>query len=223
VTRQADIPLDPPQEGVWSFEGLPQAVQVAGRQFRRTESGTPKPGVIGQYREDKSTNSTHLYVHADGRWAITHLDEFNPDKGRVLEHFVTDVIAQRVADRYAARPAFGYIRVYHGTQKHKLGAIRSKGLVSGRGYEHPKWFMVAEDFRSAADHAKGYEGEPVVVEFRIPSEGKERGGKLRKMWDGFPYLWAPQNINWEGSGATRWWALRQAVSASFIRGVHDLD
>ena len=127
--------------------------------------------------------------------------------------------------RVAANPAFGYIRVYHGTRTTHLGAIRSKGLVASAsmGYHSPKWYMVAEDFKSAAHHSQGHGGEPVVVEFRIPSEGKERGGKLWKMWDGYPYLWAPQNIDWEGSGSTRWWALRQPIPPTFIRAIHDLD
>lgn len=129
--------------------------------------------------------------------------------------------AQRQALQEAAQPPFGYVRVFHGTTKENLPKIKRDGLVSSRGYHVPGWYLVAEDFESAAFHAPGYEtesGTSIVIEFKVPTEGKVRGDQRVKMWDGFPYLWKPTDMDWEGS-KTRWWALRQPIPAEFIVGV----
>lgn len=112
------------------------------------------------------------------------------------------------------------VTVYHGTTAAAAAKIRSSGLVS-QGYDRPQWHMVAEDIPSAAHHAyKGGTGDFVVLEFRVPTEPKMRGGRERYMWDGYPYLWKPHTIDWEGSGRTRWWALRQPLPPEFITRVH---
>lgn len=124
---------------------------------------------------------------------------------------------------FTANPAFPSLRVFHGTSSDALPAIRSAGLTSELGYRAPGWYMVAEDFASAAYHAQHVEGaHGVVVELLVPTEGKLRKGRRVKMWDGFPYLWKPSMLSWEGK-PTRWWALRQPLPSEFIVSVHPVD
>jgi len=106
--------------------------------------------------------------------------------------------------------------VYHGTTTRHLSQIKRQGLIAKKGYDSPKWYMVSEDFESASHHAKGYQGDPVVIAFDVPTEDQEMpNGRVRKKWEGFPYLWKPTTTEWDGN-TTRWWALRQPLPAEFI-------
>ena len=116
------------------------------------------------------------------------------------------------------------VTVYHGTNASLLPKIRSEGLISRQGYSSGQWFMVAEDIESAAYHAT-YTDEsnvqnPIVIEFRVPTEPKKLDdGRERNMWPGFPYLWKPQPMTWQGN-STKWYALRQPLPPSFIKRTH---
>jgi len=50
------------------------------------------PNVALQYRECTPTQSRHLFVHPDGSYTIDHIDDYNPDLGHSLHHFVFDLI-----------------------------------------------------------------------------------------------------------------------------------
>jgi hypothetical protein len=79
-----------PIVGHWTPTGFPQRVVAAGRLFERARWQQPYPGVVEQYREVRPGNSAHLMVHADRTWRIDHIDEDNPDRGRVIEHGLND-------------------------------------------------------------------------------------------------------------------------------------
>ena len=82
--------LPQPIVGRWTPTGFPQHVVAAGRLFERARWQQPYPGVVEQYREVRPRNSAHLMVHADRTWRIDHIDEDNPDRGRVIEHGLND-------------------------------------------------------------------------------------------------------------------------------------
>ncbi|MBZ0235614.1 MAG: hypothetical protein K8M05_25010 [Deltaproteobacteria bacterium] len=68
-------------------------VRGAWRTFDRAVWQAAKPGIVLQYRERSCPASDHLYVYADGTWAIDHRDQANPDPpcNRPLEHLARDV------------------------------------------------------------------------------------------------------------------------------------
>lgn len=84
-------------EWPWLFHQSPPTVRLfhrgRWREFGRAVWEAAKPGVVLQYRERSCPASDHLYVHADGTWAIDHRDQANPDPpyNRPLEHLVRDV------------------------------------------------------------------------------------------------------------------------------------
>lgn len=82
--------LAAPITGRWTFGGYPDVVLVAGHRFRRADWKQPYPDVVEQYREDVPRQSMHLMIYTDGHWAIEHVDDDNPDHGRVFEHFFND-------------------------------------------------------------------------------------------------------------------------------------
>jgi hypothetical protein len=85
--------LPEPLRGAWTFQGFPEAVDLGGRSFVRSDRwAAPLPGVLKQYREDVDRKSMHLYVLDDGTWKIDHIDEANPERGLVLEHTFRDVV-----------------------------------------------------------------------------------------------------------------------------------
>lgn len=110
------------------------------------------------------------------------------------------------------------LRVYHGTSSSKARSIRSKGLESPLGYQRAKWYMVAEDFASAAHHAQSMEGPGVVLEIQIPIPAD----LPRRKWPGWPYLWPGTALSWDGA-PTKWYALREAIPPEFIKGVTPVD
>jgi hypothetical protein len=84
------VPLEPAETGAWPFEGFPDRVELDGRVYVRARWQRPLAGVV-QYREDRPTCSRHLLVRS-GRWSIDHIDEHNPDRGRVWQHYRSDVL-----------------------------------------------------------------------------------------------------------------------------------
>ena len=126
--------------------------------------------------------------------------------------------------RVAARFASGSVTVYHGTTAANAAKIRRTGLISKLGYDRPQWYMVAADFETAAFHSTGQgEGDSVVIEFKIPTEPKQlEGGKTRNMWPGYPYLWKPVPINWDGN-STQWYALKQPIPPEFIKKITPVE
>ncbi len=114
------------------------------------------------------------------------------------------------------------IRVFHGTSLRNAKKIQREGLRASpnMGYESPQWYMVSADFASAAHHSESTDSVRVVVEFQVPTEGKVMpNGRVRKMWEGYPYLWAPSKTSWDGK-PTKWWALKQVLDKKFIKKVH---
>ncbi len=83
------VQLDPPETGDWPLQGFPECVELGGRVYRRARWCRPQRGVV-QYREDAPTRSRHLKV-SGGRWWIDHIDDHNPDRGRVWQHYRDDV------------------------------------------------------------------------------------------------------------------------------------
>ena len=109
-----------------------------------------------------------------------------------------------------------HLVVYHGTQLSQLASIQRSGLTSPIGYSRPKWYMVADDFASAAFHS--HPDAPVVLTLRFAID-RSHNGKI--MWSGYPYLWPPQHTDWNGK-PTNWYALRRAIPARSIVEVREL-
>jgi hypothetical protein len=82
--------LDPPVTGFWNLNGFPEVVFIRNRRFRRALLKQDYPRVVAQYREDVERKSRHLKVYESGVWAIDHVDDDNPDRGRALPHFFND-------------------------------------------------------------------------------------------------------------------------------------
>lgn len=86
------LPVDPPIIERWELpEGeFPDTIVIEGESFARAIRTQPYDGVIAQYRAMVPRNSAHLFVLNDGRWMIDHIDEYNPDMGYPLRHFIVD-------------------------------------------------------------------------------------------------------------------------------------
>ena len=84
--------LKQPLRGWWGLSTFPEVIELDGVRFRRAIWRQTYPGVVAQYREDKSGSSRHLMVNADGTWSIDHVDAVNPDHGPVdaVLHFLID-------------------------------------------------------------------------------------------------------------------------------------
>jgi len=84
--------VDPPIIEKWELpEGeFPDSIEIEGRMFHRAIRKQPYEGIIEQYREAVPKESMHLLVTGDGRWIIDHVDEYNPDLGFPMRHFIVD-------------------------------------------------------------------------------------------------------------------------------------
>lgn len=82
--------------GVWPGTAYPQEIHVNGDLYRRAVWEAPYDGVVAQYREDREKSSGHVRAYEDGTWELHDVDNWNPDRGRVLEHAVADVIPSLV-------------------------------------------------------------------------------------------------------------------------------
>lgn len=71
---------------------LPPVVVVGSRVFVKARWWRPYPGVVCQYREARPLLSAHLFVHPDGTFTVDHIDDYNPDMGYPLQHFVVDLL-----------------------------------------------------------------------------------------------------------------------------------
>lgn len=76
--------------GWWPFRGFPESISVHGVTFEKAKWEQGYHGVIAQYREARARGSRHLFVYEDGQWAIDHVDQYNPDRGYPVEHFLVD-------------------------------------------------------------------------------------------------------------------------------------
>lgn len=77
--------------GRWPWpDNYPELIFFEDRRFCLASWAWPYSGVAAQYREDRPENSAHLLVLSDGTYRIDHLDEANPDHGRVGQHFFRD-------------------------------------------------------------------------------------------------------------------------------------
>jgi len=83
------IPMEPIY-GKWDWQDYPQAVTIDGLTFARAVRRQPYKGVIAQYRQAVPRDSLHLLVLEDGNWLIDHADEYNPDMGYPVRHFLID-------------------------------------------------------------------------------------------------------------------------------------
>jgi hypothetical protein len=87
------LTLRVPERGRWALRGYPARVVWRGRVFARSRTWAfPYSGVVAQYREERDSYSRHMFVYADGRVVVDHLDEANPERGRALDHAVKDVV-----------------------------------------------------------------------------------------------------------------------------------
>lgn len=110
--RIGEIPVRPVISDWWTLGSFPEWVVVRGRLFQRASWAYPYDGVVAQYREHATRNAMHLMVFRDGHFEIDHIDEDNPDRGRVVEHFFNDVpIGKFIRDAapFVAAIAVGYL------------------------------------------------------------------------------------------------------------------
>lgn len=86
------IPVDPPIVESWELpEGeFPDVIEIDGKTFHRAIRQQGYDGVICQYREMVPRQSAHLFVMNNGTWQINHIDEYNPDMGYPVRHFIVD-------------------------------------------------------------------------------------------------------------------------------------
>jgi len=83
--------IEPPLLGPWEY-GLefPGSFELEGKTFERAIRAQGYDGVIAQYREAVPRDSAHLLVLDDGNWIIDHVDEYNPDRGHPVRHWIVD-------------------------------------------------------------------------------------------------------------------------------------
>jgi len=82
--------LETPLYGDWSVPTFPDEVVIDGKTFQKALRKQPYDGVIEQYREATARDSYHLLVLDDGHWIIEHVDDYNPDMGYPVRHFLID-------------------------------------------------------------------------------------------------------------------------------------
>lgn len=83
--------LDPPITGVWEYgDTFPDTFELDGQLFERSIRSAPYDGVVEQYRAAVPRDSVHLLVYEDGNWVIDHVDEYNPDRGHPVRHWIVD-------------------------------------------------------------------------------------------------------------------------------------
>lgn len=85
-------PIEPAITGPWLLEpgDFPEVIEIEGQAFTRAIRKQPYEGVIEQYRAAVPRDSAHLLVLEDGSYLIDHVDEYNPDMGAPLRHWVVD-------------------------------------------------------------------------------------------------------------------------------------
>lgn len=85
-----------PLYGDWPFDDFPPVVEIDGQIFVKTIRKQPYSNVVEQYRQEVPRNSAHMLVLDDGHWIIDHVDEYNPDMGFPVRHFMIDHSAGRL-------------------------------------------------------------------------------------------------------------------------------
>lgn len=82
--------------GKWTHEGFPERISIRPKRgtgqidYVKARWAKSEKGVLAQYRENTSKESTHLKVYDNGMWRIDHIDSHNPDKGSAVGHFFQD-------------------------------------------------------------------------------------------------------------------------------------
>lgn len=74
----------------------PDTVTLAGHRFQLARWCMSYPGVVLQYRQMVRRKSHHLFVHRDGSYTIDHYDDFNPDMGMPVMHFLYDLLPYKL-------------------------------------------------------------------------------------------------------------------------------
>ena len=93
ATKVGAHPPAEPFTGLWPHADYPEVVSMRGRTFRRAGGWKwNRAGVVAQYREDKPSESMHLFVLEDGTFRGDHIDEVNPNFGNALGHLWNDVV-----------------------------------------------------------------------------------------------------------------------------------
>lgn len=83
--------IEPPVSDVWPHgQDFPDVFEIDGHTFHRAIRSQPYEGVICQYREAVPRDSMHLLVMNDGQYVIDHVDQYNPDMGFPVRHFLID-------------------------------------------------------------------------------------------------------------------------------------
>lgn len=83
--------IEPEIKEPWIYgDEFPPSIEIDGKVFNRAIRQQPYDGVIAQYREAVPRDSMHLLVMQDGTWVIDHVDEYNPDMGHPVRHFIID-------------------------------------------------------------------------------------------------------------------------------------
>jgi hypothetical protein len=111
--------LETPLYGDWSVPSFPDEVIIDGKLFNKAIRKQPYDGVIEQYREATPRESYHLLVLEDGHWIIDHVDDYNPDLGYPVRHFLID------------HPV-GKVLLFTGT------GLIGMGIAAARGYNGKK-------------------------------------------------------------------------------------
>lgn len=109
-----------PIYGDWSVNDFPDRIEIDGQPFVRAIRKQPYSGVIEQYREEKPRDSMHLLVLDDGRWRIDHVDDYNPDMGHPVRHFLIDHPVGKVLLFTGAGLITGAIAVQRGIKSAKV-------------------------------------------------------------------------------------------------------
>lgn len=99
------------------------------------------------------------------------------------------------------------LTLYHGTSDVNAEKIKAEGLK--RRNLGSRWYTLADNFKDAKFHSNVGNGNPVVIEFKIP-DTKDEHGLNKWVWNG------------ERAGEGYWYSLREDLPSEFISGIHSL-
>jgi len=100
------------------------------------------------------------------------------------------------------------LTLYHGTSDKNSEKIKVEGLKHNASLG-PGWFMLADNFEDAKFHSSSGNGNPVVIEFKIPDEKDE--------FNLNEFVWNPTKAM---SGI--WYSLRKDIPGSFITNITEV-
>lgn len=114
-------PVEPAERGLWPYSDFPDAVEIDGNVFVKAIRKQPYAGVIEQYRQETPEDSAHLMVLESGIWVIDHVDEYNPDLGHPVKHFMVDHPIGRVLTYTAGGVVAMGLAIIAGKRSEKRG------------------------------------------------------------------------------------------------------